>query len=89
MLANGGQHEGLFRAAILQSGSQALAPRFGPTEAASVAAYGLLLVQTGCWTFNCLRTRPSQQILEAQSTIARLTSIAAVSCESILHLGYR
>lgn len=80
MLANGGQTEGLFRAAILQSGSQALSPRFKATDAAGLAAYSILLAQTMCLTLKCLRSRSAVQLIKAQSVITQITGIKAVSC---------
>lgn len=79
MLADGGKTEGLFRAAIMQSGSQGLSPRFHPTSWTRVFIYGLLLAQTKCWGLKCLREKSAMELLEAHANMVRITSIPAVS----------
>lgn len=77
MLADQGRVGNLFRGAIMESGSQATAPRFGASDDAPTLAYQIFLQKTGCQNLACLRKLTSQQLLDGQTAIVDTLGVLA------------
>lgn len=75
LLANGGNNEGLFRAAIMQSGGPSTATRYRFTDARPQAFYEKLLNQTQCNTLECLRQLPAEQLRQVGAVINMQTYV--------------
>ncbi|CAO1636377.1 unnamed protein product [Sympodiomycopsis kandeliae] len=69
LLANGGNNQGLFKGAIMQSGAPATAARYRATSPRLQAAYDQLLNMTSCADLSCLRRMPSKKLRNASATI--------------------
>lgn len=75
LLTNGGDNEGLFRAAILQSGAPATAARYTATDERPQQAYNDLLEQTNCSDVPCLRQVPAGTLRDISAAINMQTYV--------------
>ncbi|CAO1628976.1 unnamed protein product [Sympodiomycopsis kandeliae] len=69
LIANDGNTEGLFRAAILQSGAAATGARYGPTDERPQKSYDQLLQMTNCTNIPCLRGVDAATLQKAVTAI--------------------
>ena len=84
MVTNGGDPEGLFRGAVMQSGS--------PTQASDLASqqatYDMFVSETGCSgssdTLQCLRTVPTDDLLALVNKTANLFDPVQVIVQIIM-----
>lgn len=88
LLANGGDNQGLFSGAILQSGAPATAARYNLTAPRPQDAYNQLLNQTNCTDLACLRQFDARKLRDISTAINTATYIYGYPAWTPLIDGY-